>query len=133
MIDDLHPPIAASGLYWVVRVPAGGVTISADGRTATLAMANVPIVDQPRWPAIDASATPATMTFKVVWMATNKPIGYKDSGKQFRVNGHRATAALEASVEVPSQNFSWRSDPITTSRGAFAIMGKELNGKYYAS
>jgi hypothetical protein len=58
-IHDFHPPIAPSGLYWVVAVPQRGLTISPDGNTFTLEMQNVPVVDQPRWPALDSTAAPA--------------------------------------------------------------------------
>jgi hypothetical protein len=34
---------------------------------------------------------------------------------------------------VPSIGFSWRSDPLSTSKSDFAIMGEEVNGRYYDS
>jgi len=70
----LHPPIALSGLYWVVPVPERGLTISPDGNTFTLEMQNVAVVDQPRWPALDSIATPARMTFKMLWKSTGEPV-----------------------------------------------------------
>ena len=45
-IHDLHPPTAPSGLYWVVPVPAAGLTIGADRKTITLELRDVPVVDQ---------------------------------------------------------------------------------------
>ena len=74
-------------------------------------MKNVAVVDQPKWPALDAVGTPALMSFKLVWKATDEKIGHDDSQKQFRVDGYRAIAQLEARVEVPSTGFSWQSDP----------------------
>ena len=130
-IHDFHPPIAASGLYWVVPVPAGGLTISADGSTFTLEMKDVPVVDQQRWPAIDSIATPARMTFKMVWKATGEPVAYDDASSQFRFTGSRASCQLQAQVEVPSTGFSWKSDPLETSHADFAIVGEEVNGRYY--
>jgi hypothetical protein len=38
---------------------------SNDGKTATIAMKDVPVFDQPKWPARDAAVTPAIMTFKI--------------------------------------------------------------------
>jgi hypothetical protein len=32
-------------------VPSNNITFGADGKAATLQMTNVPIIDQPRWPA----------------------------------------------------------------------------------
>jgi len=52
-IHDFHPPISPEGLYWVTPVAAAGITFSGDEKVATLQMSNVPIIDQPRWPAMD--------------------------------------------------------------------------------
>jgi len=114
-----------------VPVPAGGLTISADANTFTLQMKDVPVVDQPRWPAIDALATAARMTFKMVWKSTGEPVTYDDASRQFRFTGFRASCQLEAQVEVPSTGFSWKSDPLEKSQAAFAILGEEVNGRYY--
>jgi hypothetical protein len=101
-IHDFHPPIAPSGLYWVVPVPSGGLEVGSDGKSVTLAMQNVPVVDQPKWPALDASATPARMSFKMVWKSTGEPAVYADAARQFRFEGTRATCQIEAQVEVPT-------------------------------
>jgi hypothetical protein len=106
-------------------------TISPDGKAFTLEMQNVPVVDQPRWPALDSLATPARMTFKMVWKSTGEPVNFDDPSKHFRFTGTRASCQLEAQVDVPDIGFSWRSDPLNTSRCDFAILGDEVNGKYY--
>jgi hypothetical protein len=59
-------------------VPSIGLTFSADDKTATLQMSNVPIIDQPRWPAMDAETVPAFMDFKLVLKATDDPVTYED-------------------------------------------------------
>ena len=115
----------------MVPVSEGGLIISPDGKTATLEMKNIPVVDQPRWPALDAVGMRATMSFKMTWKATDEKIMYDDPQKQFRVEGYRATAQLEAQVNVPSIGFSWKSDPLETSKANFAIIGDEVNGRYY--
>ncbi len=112
-------------------MPKGGMNVSADGRTVTLEMKDVPVVDQPRWPALDAAGRPARMSFKLIWKATDEKILYDDPQKQFLVTGYRATAQLEAQVSVPSVGFSWKSDPLSASQANFAIIGEEVNGKYY--
>jgi hypothetical protein len=132
-IHDFHPPIAPSGLYWVVPVPEQGLTVSPDAKTFTLEMQNVSVVDQPRWPALDSIATPARMSFKMVWKSTGEPLTYDDPSKHFRFSGTRATCQLEAQVEVPSIGFTWQSDPLNTSKADVAIIGDEVNGRYYES
>jgi hypothetical protein len=94
-------------------------------------MQNVPVVDQPRWPALESIATPASMTFKMVWKTTGEPVKYDDPCRHFRFTGTRATCQLEAQIEVPSIGFSWKSDPLSTSKADFAIMGESVNGRYY--
>jgi hypothetical protein len=95
-------------------------------------MENVAVIDQPKWPALDAVGVPATMSFRMTWKATDEKILYDDPQKQFRVDGYRATAQLEAQVTVPSIDFSWKSDPLSASHSNFAIIGNEVNGRYYA-
>ena len=132
-IHDFHPPIAPSGLYWVVPVLERGLTISPDENTFTLEMQNVPVVDQPRWPALDSIATPARMTFKMVWKSTGEPVKYDDSSKRFRITGTGASCQLEPEVEVASNGFSWKSDPLNSSKADVAIVGEKVNGRYYES
>jgi hypothetical protein len=100
--------IAPSGLFWVIAIPEGKLVISPDGETATLATANIPVV---KFPAIDAESTPAILSFRMIVKATDGKILYNDPRKQFRVGGYGAT--------VPSIGFSWKSDPVSTSKANF--------------
>ena len=115
----------------MTAVPSDGLTFSQDGSTATLQMTNVPIIDQPRWPAMDAETTPASMDFKLVFKATAEPVKYEDPLRQFRFEGFKANAQLEATLRVPSIDFTFKTDPLETSKCDFAVMGTEVNGKYY--
>jgi hypothetical protein len=94
-------------------------------------MTNVPIIDQPRWPAMDAESTPAFMDFKLVLRAGDEPVHYEDGARQYRFEGLKATAQLEAAFRVPSIGFTYKTDPLETSSCDFAVMGSEVNGKYY--
>ena len=118
-------------MYWVAPVPDGALTFSADGKTAMLVMKNVPIVDQPKWPAMDAEVTPAFMDYKLVFKAGTEPVKYEDASRYYRFTGLKATAQLEATVRVPSIGFEFKTDPLETSKADFAVMGEEVNGKYY--
>ncbi len=95
-------------------------------------MRGISIIDQPKWPKFKAESIPAVMDILIVWTAFNERIFYDDPQKQYRVEGFKAVAQLEAKVEVPSIGFSWKSDPIETSKANFAIIADEVNGKYYA-
>jgi hypothetical protein len=118
-------------LYWVTPVAAGGLTFSADGRTVTLRLTNTPIIDQPRWPAMDAEATPAFMDLTLVFRATDETVKYEDPSRQYRFEGRKASAQLEAMIRVPSIGFTFKTDPLATSKCDFAVMGSEVNGRYY--
>jgi hypothetical protein len=115
----------------VTPVPADALVLSPDGKTATLQMTNVPIIDQPRWPAMDAETTPAFMDFKLVFKELEPLVSYDDPLRQYRFSGHRASAQLEATMRVPSINFTFKTDPLETSKCDFAVMGAEVNGRYY--
>jgi hypothetical protein len=56
-VHDFHPPIGRSGLYWVVDVPRSDLTVAPDGRSATLRLTQIEVIDQPRWPKPDAEAS----------------------------------------------------------------------------
>jgi len=112
-------------------MPANGLTIRDDGKVFMIEMQDVPIIDQPRWPALDSVATPARMSFKMVWKSSGEPTVYEDASKHFRFTGTRAACQMEARVEVPSVGFWWHSDPLETSKCDFAIPGEEVNGRYY--
>lgn len=132
-LHDFHPPVGFCGLYWVIPVPDGALKFSDDGKSAILQLKGIDIIDQPMWPEFYAPATPARMDIRIVWKATNEKFSYNDPQKQFRVVGFKAISQLEASVEVPSIGFSWKSDPLETSKANFAVIGNEVNGKYYDS
>ena len=112
-------------------IPQGALTVSTDGRSATLELRDLPIIDQPRWPAHDAEVTPARLSYRVIWTASEEPVSWSDPVKQFSVRGFRATARVEASVEVPSTGFRWKSGPLDSSKAAFGVIGEEANGRYF--
>jgi hypothetical protein len=115
----------------VTPVPSTGITFTADGKTATLQMADLPIIDQPRWPAMDAETNPAFLDFKVVFTATDEPVNYESAMQQYRFEGFKASAQLEATIRVPSIDFTFKTDPLETSKCDFAVVGTEVNGRYY--
>jgi hypothetical protein len=94
-------------------------------------MANVPIIDQPRWPAMDAESTPAFLDFKLVFKSTDEPVKYEDPTRQYRFDGFKAAAQLEATVRVPSIGFTFKTDALERSSCDFAVMGVGVNGRYY--
>ena len=58
---------------------------------------------------------------------------YEDPTRQYRFEGFKAVAQLEATVRVPSIGFTFKTDPLESSNCDFAVMGVEVNGRYYDS
>jgi hypothetical protein len=58
-------------------------------------------------------------------------MSYVDPVKQFRRMETQALSQMEAQVDVPAISFSWKSSPLDTSHADFAVMGGEVNGRYY--
>jgi len=80
---------------------------------------------------MDAEGTPAFLDFKLVFRAGEERVNYEDQMRQYRFEGFKALAQLEAEVRVPSIDFTFKTDPLETSRADFAVMGTEVNGRYY--
>jgi hypothetical protein len=67
----------------------------------------------------------------LVFKSTDQPVKYEDPSRQYRFEGFKASAQLEAAVRVPSIDFMFRTDPLEASKCDFAVMSNEVNGKYY--
>ena len=80
---------------------------------------------------MDAESTPAFMDFKLVFKAGDEPLKYEYATRQYRFEGVKAAAQLEATIRVPSIAFTFKTDPLETSHYDFAVIGSEANGKYY--
>ena len=55
----------------------------------------------------------------------------EDRSRQYRFEGFKAAAQLEATIRVPSIDFTFKTDELEMSSSDFAVMGTEVNGKYY--
>jgi hypothetical protein len=106
------------------------LTTGQDGNTMTLETKDVPVVDQPRCPALDSVATAARINFKMAWKSTGEASKIENPAQHFRFTGTRASCQMETQIDVPSIRFSWKSDPLETSKRDFAILGYEVNGHY---
>jgi hypothetical protein len=116
----------------VVAIPEGALKVSEDRRAVTLQMKDVEVANQPLWPEFHAAMRPAKLSFRLVLTATKEKITWDVAGRQFRFDGHKAKAQLEASVEAPSLKYSWKSEALEKSTADFAILGQEANGKFYS-
>ena len=113
-------------------IPKGALEVSEDSRAIKLQMKDIEVADQPLWPKFHAAMRPAKLSFRLVLTATNEKISWDVAQRQFRFDGHKAKAQLEASVEVPSLKYSWKSEALEKSTADFAVLGQEANGKFYS-
>ena len=116
----------------MVPIPEGALKVSKDRRTITLEMKDLEVADQPLWPDFHAAMRPAKLSFRLKLAATEEKITWNVAENQFRFDGHKAKAQLEASIEVPALKYSWKSEALEKSTAEFAILGKEANGKFYS-
>jgi hypothetical protein len=68
-------------------------------------MTNVLIIDQP-WLATDAETTAASLDFKLVFRSTDEPVKYEDPSQQYRFEGFKAAAQLEATIRPCRRSIS---------------------------
>ena len=73
-------------------------------------------------------SNPAFLDFRLVFTSTDEPIEYENAMRQYRLEGFKAMAQLEATVRVPSIDFTFKTDPLESSKCDFAVMGDEANG-----
>src|SRR3954451_18263230 len=52
-----------------------------------------------------------------------EPVKYEDPSRQYKFEGFKANAQLEATLRVPSIDFTFKTDPLETSKCDFAVMG----------
>ena len=111
-------------------IPDAALRVSPDGRRASLEITGLDVIDQPKWPAHDATTTPARLSYRIEWEATDERATHDDPAKLFRATGWRAITRLQATVEIPSTGYRWTSDPMNTSSAAFGFIGEEVNGRF---
>lgn len=135
-MHDFNPGITPNGVFWIVQVPDDAVKISDDGKTLTIHLENVPVVDQGSFP-MGTGTTPATVSFDITY--TKKPHSSRDVHPRshdplspFTWAGEMsmATNVGTFSVEYKDKSFmaqgSFRSDFLPA--GNFGEMGTERNG-----
>jgi len=126
-VHDLHTPIAPSGLYWTAALTGENLTLAADGRSATLEVSDLPVIDEPAFPKAGPSQ-PGLASYRIIWRATGPLRTYADPTKHFLIHGYPAAVEAQVAVAVPSLGFTFVGRATAT---VVAILGSEVNG-YYA-
>ena len=141
-IHDFNPGITPDGLFWTLALPDNSVTVHLGSGFAALAATNLPINDYHDFgnalggggPGIPGPATPAQLSFRVVWSGVSSRANVRNTASPLDGGGLagefvRNAAQMEWSAAVG--DLQYVSDPLATSTSAFAEIGHERNGSFF--
>jgi hypothetical protein len=126
--------VAPSGLFWTVPLPEDAVAVSANGRRLTVAVRDLPLVDDVLRPVPDT--VPATASFRIDWRGKGRlrrrgrglAVPATDPGAFLGVFFRRATARGTFSGAI--DGFAFASDATRPARSRWALLGTERNGVF---
>ena len=133
-IHDFNPGIAPSGLFWTILVPNDAVRVNLRTQTASFAYDSLAVPDfhdftnslLARRPHCRDSR-PSTCNGAARRARPRSAIRGKLRGVFFQ-----DTATITFTVASPAQNnFTFTSDPASTSTSQFAEIGVERNGVFF--
>ena len=140
-MHDFNGGIAPSGLFWTLRVPDSALTVSKNGKSATLHVENIGVVDDLQ--IFGGANIPSTVSFDITWTAVGPRHHYKPGSSdptdptnfdgKFRLGV--ATGTFSGSN---TDGFSFTTVGIASSAEVsevlgvpgFAELGFEKNGSY---
>ena len=131
-IKDFNPGVAASGLFWTIRIPDSTVVVDSKATTARYDVNDVPVFEYTDvWAALAGEpGVPAVASFNASWRATGKPLKIRDTSNRF--TGVYRTAQSTIEWRARSSNFAYQSDAAHTSTTVFSAIGRERNGIFYS-
>lgn len=127
-VHDFTPGIAPSGLFWTISVPDGA--FSANAQTASLHLADVPIVDSFQF--LGPDQIPARVSLDITWTAAGSmrhlQPGSSDPTDPTNLRGQFLTASATGTFSGSnSQGFSFSG---SAAEGPFSEIGTESNGSF---
>ena len=137
-MHDLSPGIAPNGVFWTVRVPDDWVNVRPQqlDRGARFQIAALPLLDYGNLVNSlfrhETPPVPAVASFDIHWMGDLSPTTAVDpTANRFAFEGIMTHATIGWSASVPGSNFSFQSDPASTSHETFAELVRERNGIFF--
>jgi hypothetical protein len=131
-LHDFTPGIAASGLFWTIRIPDEALQIH-DHR-AHLHLDRVSVEDN--FTFLGPGTVPARVSLDLTWVALPGPPRHLEPGSsdpldptRLEAEFHDATATGSFTVEASDEHFRL-IHAFGSSQGAFAEMGQERNGVF---
>jgi hypothetical protein len=154
-IHDLNPTaFPPVGLFWTIEISeddseeqegdnqdkgdghGGGVKVELGRGTASMRVANAPIIDYGT--GVNAlfgggpPPVPGSVSFKVVWSGGGQRVNIRNTDPVyggFEGEFIRGSAQMEWTATVG--NYTFASDALATSSSSFAELGRERNGSFF--
>ena len=132
-IHDLNPGIKPDGLFWTIAVSEDSIEVNFGKSRASLEARHVPIEDYGTIANALFGGGPAPtlgfVSFTVTWHGVNERVNIRNDDDGFAGEFIRNTAQMAWTATVG--DFTFRSDPLTTSSSSFAEIGHERNGIFF--
>jgi hypothetical protein len=112
-------------------IPDNSVQVNLGHATASMALTNYAIPDYHDFGnfASGGSSIPGMVTFDVEWSGVLQRVKDRNPAQGYAADFMYDTAAISWSGQ--SDNFSFVSDPASTSVSQFAAIGHERNGRFF--
>jgi hypothetical protein len=136
-IHDLNPStFPPTGLFWTIEIPSDGIQVHLGQGVAAMEADDVPILDYGNIPNAlfggGPAPTPGSVSFTVTWSGVDERLKIRNTDPVyggFAGEFIQNTAQMEWTATVG--DFTFVSDPLTTSSSVFAEIGHERNGAFF--
>lgn len=130
-VHDFNPGIRPTGLFWIQPIDEDSLEVDLEDGTATLSVTNLHEQDFTTLQnsLTGGSGVPASVSFKLTWKATARPINITDVGQNF--TGRFRISAASISWTATAPNFTFASDPADQSINVKSVIGRERNGIFF--
>jgi hypothetical protein len=136
-IHDLNPTaFPPVGLFWTIEIPVDGIDVQLGAGRASMQASNVPILDYGNiGNALFGGGpppVPGSVSFNVVWSGVGQRVNIRNTDPVyggFAGEFIRNSAQMQWTATVGDYTFA--SDPLTTSSSSFAEIGEERNGSFF--
>ena len=139
-MHDFEPGIAASGLFWTIRVAPSSVDVQQKRGTARFRTTNLAISDYhdfgnavsslPPGPA--PPSTPSVVSFDVVWHGGGDTTSIRDDDYRFAGAFTTGEATIAFRARNLGSSVEYRSDPNGQSTAGPPGVGRERNGVFFS-
>lgn len=131
-IHDFNPGTTPSGLFWTVRIPDDAVHIDLDDSRASMRVGDLDLEDYHtlKNAILDGPSVPAEVSFTIKWSGVIQRVEEESAAETYHGQFIHDTATVAWTAQ--EQGFRFVSDPAETSKTAFAEIGRERNGVFFA-